>query len=106
MISISYNTTLCHVSDGCAIPSQVPSNPCVLLSPGDEDFNLDFNQDVDGEAESYSDSHELLTLTELDIPGASLHGKEPSQLNVIQLKRWLACRGAPVKGNKPELLEK
>ena len=31
-------------------------------------------------------------LNEDDVPGASLNGKKPSQLNVTQLKRWLACR--------------
>ena len=45
-------------------------------------------------------------LTEADIPGASLDGKQPKQLNVTQLRRWLACRGAPVSGKKPQLIER
>jgi len=45
-------------------------------------------------------------LHESDIPGASLDDKSPSELNVTQLKRWLACRGAPVNGKKPELIER
>ena len=48
----------------------------------------------------------IITLDECDIPGASLNGKKPSQLNVLQLKRWLACRGAPLAGRKPELIER
>jgi len=51
-------------------------------------------------------SAEVCLLNEYDIPGASLNGKSPSQLNVVQLKRWLACRGAPVSGKKPELIER
>ena len=45
-------------------------------------------------------------LTEGDIPGASLDGNNPKQLNVTQLKRWLACRGAPLSGKKPQLIER
>ena len=48
----------------------------------------------------------VLLLTESDIPGASLDGKDPSELNVPQLKRWLNCRGAPVNGKKPELIQR
>ena len=40
-----------------------------------------------------------------DVPGASLIGKAPSELNVVQLKRWFACCGAPFLGEKPELVE-
>lgn len=46
-----------------------------------------------------------ILLTQTDIPGASLDGKHPTELNVTQLKRWLACRGAPVSGKKPELIQ-
>ena len=51
-------------------------------------------------------SDDLLMLTDVDIPGSSLNGKEPSELNLLQLKRWLACRGAPVTGKKPQLVER
>ena len=44
-------------------------------------------------------------LTEKDIPGASLHGKDPSELSFIQLKRWLICRDAPVSRKKLELIQ-
>ena len=33
-----------------------------------------------------------ILLTEDTIPGASLKGKHPKKLSVIELKRWLACR--------------
>lgn len=49
---------------------------------------------------------DVFLLDESDIPGASLNGKSPSELNVTQLRRWLACRGAPVNGKKPELIER
>ena len=49
---------------------------------------------------------DILLLTEDDIPGASLNGKSPSQLTVVQLKRWLACCGVPISGKKPDLLER
>ena len=45
-------------------------------------------------------------LSEQNIPGTSLNGKKPGQLNVVQLKRWLACRGAPMSGKKPQLIER
>ena len=49
---------------------------------------------------------DILILCEDDIPGSSLNGKNPIQLNIPQLKRWLACHGAPVSGKKPELIER
>ena len=51
-------------------------------------------------------SHDFWVLTESDVPGASLNGKQPEDLKISQLKRWLACRGAPVSGNKPDLVER
>ena len=48
----------------------------------------------------------IITLDESDIPGTSLNGKKPSQLNFTQLKRWLACCGAPPTGKKPKLMER
>ena len=52
------------------------------------------------------DEDDIILLTESDIPGASLDGKDPTELNVLQLKRWLACRRAPVNGKKPELIQR
>jgi len=49
---------------------------------------------------------DITLLDESDIAGASLNGKSPSELSVPQLKQWLACRGAPVSGKKPELIER
>jgi len=46
-----------------------------------------------------------ILLTEADVPGASLDGKHPEELNVSQLKRWLACQGSPVGGKKPQQID-
>ena len=54
----------------------------------------------DGECEG----DDVLLLSEADIPGASLNGKLPGELNIAQLKRWLACHGAPVHGRKQSWL--
>jgi len=40
------------------------------------------------------------------LTGSSVSGRNPAELNVIQLKRWLACRDAPVTGKKPQLIER
>ena len=51
-------------------------------------------------------------LTEDDVPGASLGKRldgsvrEPHELCVPELKRWLACRGARRSGNKAELVHR
>ena len=37
-------------------------------------------------------------LTEDDIPGSSLNGRDPSQLKNSELKFWLQCRGDSCKG--------
>ena len=42
-------------------------------------------------------------LTELDIPGALLPQEAPELCNVVQLKRWLTCRGACTTGRKREV---
>ena len=49
---------------------------------------------------------DFLVLTETDIPGASLNVTQPQELNMHQLRRWLACRAAPVTGKKPDLVER
>ena len=46
------------------------------------------------------------TLTEEDIPGASLNGKDPKQMTIKQLKFWLSCRGAKISGEKDELVSR
>ena len=47
----------------------------------------------------------IVMLNETDIPGASLNDKAPSELNVVQLKRWLACCGAAVSRKSQSLLK-
>lgn len=39
-------------------------------------------------------------LTEEDIPGASLQGRNPTALKSDELRFWLKCRGDPAKGLK------
>ena len=41
---------------------------------------------------------------EKDIPGASLNGRDPSYLKIPELKRWLLCRNASMKGKKADLV--
>jgi len=53
----------------------------------------------------YDDEDDIVLLTEADIPGASLDGKDRTELNIPLLKRWLVCRGAPINGRKPELIQ-
>ena len=38
------------------------------------------------------------SLTEDDIPGSSLSGREPSTLKNSELRFWLRCRGDSCKG--------
>ena len=47
-----------------------------------------------------------MSLREKDVPGASLKGRDPSELKIPELKRWLACRAAPLKGKKADLVAK
>ena len=42
----------------------------------------------------------LTKLSEKDIPGASLSGRNPSTLKTDELLFWLKCRGDPPKGLK------
>ena len=47
-----------------------------------------------------SDENARVILTEDDIPGASLAGRNPSSLKNEELKFWLRCRGDSLKGLK------
>ena len=68
---------------------------------------LDGNcSEISNVKDNSEDFNDIVCLTECDIPGASLNGKKPTELNVVQLKRWLACRGTPVSGKKAELIER
>ena len=69
-------------------------------------IDIDYLDDLDVEIDIPKDDLLLLLLTESDIPGASLNGKDPSELNVVQLRQWLACHGAPSAGKKPKLIER
>ena len=40
------------------------------------------------------------SLTEEDIPGASLQGRNPTALKTDELRFWLKCHGDPAKGLK------
>ena len=62
--------------------------------------------DSENVAKALDENDVMPLLTEKDIPGASLNGKKPSELKVVQLKRWLNCRDAPVSGKKPELIQR
>ena len=45
-------------------------------------------------------------LREDDVPGASLKGQQPNALKIPELKRWLLCRGASVRGKKADLVSR
>ena len=55
---------------------------------------------------SESGSNTIICLREEDVPGASLNGRDPSQLHVVELKRWLSCRGATTAGRKEDLVKR
>ena len=48
--------------------------------------------------------NEELILSEKDVPGASINGRKPEEQAIPQLKRWLQCRKASVKGKKANLV--
>ena len=43
-------------------------------------------------------------LTEKDIPGAVLNGRNPATLKLSELKQWLVCRNAPTKRRELDLI--
>jgi len=47
---------------------------------------------------SSSSAKSNIILSENDIPGASLAGRNPSSLKNEELKFWLRCRGDSLKG--------
>ena len=58
-------------------------------------------------ASSSSAVNDSVILTEDDIPGASLAGRNPSSLKNEELRFWLRCRGDSLKGlNTKALLVK
>jgi len=65
-----------------------------------------FTTSQDGGAKVDTCSYRVWYIEWTRYSGASLNGKIPCQLNVIQLKRWLVCCGGPFGGNKPLLVER
>ena len=53
-----------------------------------------------------SGSKTIITLREGDVPGASLNGRDPSKLHVVEFKGWLKCRGATTAGRKVDLVKR
>ena len=55
-----------------------------------------------------NDSSSSISLTENDIPGASLLGRKPEELKNTELRLWLKCRGDLGKGlkTKAELVKR
>lgn len=45
-----------------------------------------------------------IILSEEDIPGAKLPRETAEKCSVVQLKRWLLCRGAKTTGTKKALV--
>ena len=45
-------------------------------------------------------------LTIDDVPGAKFKYTTINEHSVIELKRWLECRGLPISGNKDELVKR
>ena len=57
-----------------------------------------------GKGRILNEMHTSSYLSEKDVPGASLNGRDPVVLTVLQLKRWLQCRNASTKGKKADLV--
>jgi hypothetical protein len=51
-------------------------------------------------------STKTIILNEEDVPGAKLPRESVEQCTVVQLKRWLLCRGAKTSGVKAVLIER
>ena len=49
---------------------------------------------------------EPMILVESDIPGASLDGRDPSELHIVELKQWLKCIGANLSRCKADLVKR
>ncbi len=83
------------------------ARPAVVVVPGsDLDGGSNEVAGFSGNCSQVSKSLQLHKLSEKDVPGAALNGREPSQLHVVELKRWLKCRGATTSGRKEELVKR
>lgn len=45
-------------------------------------------------------------LTENDVPGAKFRSSDVTVHSVVELQRWLQCRGLKSTGNKLELIDR
>ena len=61
------------------------------------------NKDIQVHSKS-ENFKEKIVLTEEDVSGVSFKNKDPQFFYNEQLKRWLKCRGASVRGSRRELL--
>ena len=59
-----------------------------------------------GGAASYSQNNSVIGIFILLKGGATLCGRNPSQCHVVELKRWLKCRGATTAGRKEDLVKR
>jgi len=76
----------------------------MLIYPDNNYYSgTSFSSDLEASISLPGDN--ILLLTKRDVPGSSLNSMDPAKLNVVNLKRWLACRGALVTGKKPSLLK-
>lgn len=53
-----------------------------------------------------SDKIYSIKLEETDVPGAKFRCSDVSEHSVVELKRWLECRGMLQAGTKPELVKR
>lgn len=53
-----------------------------------------------------SDKIYAIKLNEEDVPGAKFRCSDVSEHSVMELKRWLECRGLTTSGKKPELVQR
>ena len=58
---------------------------------------------MDSMIESAMDKATKPAIDKNDILGASLRGRDPNSLKILELKRWLICRNSSMKGRKPNL---
>ena len=64
----------------------------------------EIDEDMDSEGGQGTVRDAELPLDEKDIPGAALNDHDPATLMILQLQRWLKCRGALTKGKKADLV--
>ena len=47
-----------------------------------------------------------INLSSDDVPGAYINIDDFESSSIVQLKRWVECRGLKATGNKPDLLQR